>query len=469
MEQGINLEESNKMTLVKKLSLGFLLAIIISISITGLISNYMIDKKFDLYLVYEHEIKVNKIRTIISDLYNEQNGFTEVNTSEILRYAVLEDFYIEVRDNFDKAILATDVMHLHHKKMMESMMPGDSNLKLGEYIEESYDLSKNGSKVGTLIIGYFGVSNLTLGGVEFKHTLNKAFFISIFIALIIGLWISIIIAKQLATPLVKITETSNEMRRGNLQARVNIKTNTEEIGQLSNSMNYLAETLQQQDKLRKRLTSDMAHEIRTPLTTLKTHLEALIDGIWEPTKERFESYYEEIERLIKLVENLRNIAKLEETNLHLNKTKFNISSEVEKVIESFKLSFHKKEGVIISEIVPNLYVKMDRDKLKQIMYNLIFNAYKFIDNEGLVEVSLKYEKEHLIIEVKDNGTGISEEDLPYIFERFYRSDVSRNKETGGTGIGLTITKAFVQAHGGTIEVKSKLGEGSIFTIMIPES
>ncbi|MCY6959883.1 sensor histidine kinase [Clostridium brassicae] len=457
------------MTLVKRLSLGVLLAITISISITGLISNYMIDKKFDQYLVDEHETKVNKIRSIISELYSEQNGFSDLNTSEIFRYAALEDLYIEVRDKFNKRILATDTMNLYHKKMMESMMPNTSNLKLGEYIEEIYDLNKNGSKIGTIIIGYFGVSNLTSGGLEFKYTLNKSFFVSIFIALIIGLCISIVIAKQLATPLVKITEASNEMRHGNLEARVNIKTNTKEIGELSNSINYLAETLQQQDRLRKRLTSDMAHEIRTPLTTLKTHIEALIDGIWEPTKERFESYYEEIERMIKLVENLRNIARLEETNLNLNKTKFNISSEIEKVIESFRPSFHKKGAQIISKVVPNSYVKMDRDKLKQIMYNLISNAYRFIDDEGTVKVSLKHIKEYLVIEVKDNGLGISEENLPHIFERFYRSDVSRNKETGGTGIGLTITKAFVEAHGGIIDVKSKLGNGTVFTIKFPKN
>ncbi|MCM1992836.1 HAMP domain-containing sensor histidine kinase [Oceanirhabdus seepicola] len=456
------------MNLVKNLSLGFLLTILISISITGFISNHMIDKKFDQYLMDEHKTKALKFKSLVTELYNEEEGFSESDFSEIHRFAMLEDFYIQVLNNNGEKIIETDIMNIHHKKMMEFMMPDSGKMKLGEYIEESYELISNGESIGKIIIGYYGTANLTPGGVEFKTTLNRSFFISVFIALIIGLCISIIIAKKIATPLMKIIKISNEMRKGNLEARVNIKSNTKEIGELSNSINYLAETLQKEDKLRKRLTADMAHEIRTPLTNVKTHIEALIDGIFEPTKERFESFYEEIERLIKLVEKLRDIAKLEEANLHLSKTEYNLSKDIEKVIDSFKPMFKKKDAQIISLIDQEVYVILDRDKLKQIMYNLISNAYKFIEKKGKVEVSLKEEKENIVIEVKDDGIGISEHEIPYIFERFYRSDTSRSKKTGGTGIGLTITKALIDAHKGSIEVTSKRGQGSIFTVKIPK-
>lgn len=134
---------------------------------------------------------------------------------------------------------------------------------------------------GKITIGYFGTSYLNNGALTFKRTLNHSFIVSMVITFILGLILSWILSKQLSKPLVKIKEIANTMRMGNLNIRSNIKSNTTEIQELSNSINYLAETLQQQEALRKRLTSDMAHEIRTPITTLKTHVEAIIDGIWE--------------------------------------------------------------------------------------------------------------------------------------------------------------------------------------------
>jgi signal transduction histidine kinase len=286
-------------------------------------------------------------------------------------------------------------------------------------------------------------------------------------ALIFGLIISAIISKQLSRPLVKITETANKMRNGNLEVRAIVSTNTKEIDELSNSINYLAETLSKQEMLRKRLTSDMAHELRTPLTTLKTHVEAFMDGIWEPTAERFETFYEEIERLTKLVDNLRNLAKLEQADLKLNKSNINLSEELEKIIDTFKPLYIKENYELTGSIAPGIMAVMDKDKLKQIMNNLLVNSYKYLKPNGKVNVILKKEKQNIILKVIDNGIGIPEEDLPHIFERFYRSDLSRNKNTGGSGIGLTIVKAFVEAHGGTIYADSTVNVGTTITIEFP--
>ncbi len=256
------------------------------------------------------------------------------------------------------------------------------------------------------------------------------------------------------------------MRMGNLNIRSNIKSNTTEIQELSNSINYLAETLQQQEALRKRLTSDMAHEIRTPITTLKTHVEAIIDGIWEPTEERLQVFYEELERLTNLVNNLRNISKLEKAETVVNKTNLNITKEIEKVVETFNPLYEKSGFKIVTKLEKDVYGFIDKDKLKQIMHNLLSNSHKYLNEDGLVKVSLSKGEDKILIKVEDNGEGIPKEDLPHIFERFYRSDVSRNKTTGGTGLGLTITKTLVEAHGGHIRVESKMGVGTKFIIEI---
>ncbi len=463
-----------KMSLKKKLSLGFLIAVIGSIIIASSISNYMINNRFNEYLVQEHKNKINQIIVAIEDMYKEDKGFQALKYDEIKRYAVLNELYIEIKDKKGSKIFTSGDDHLKHRSMMNSMMGHGmgnmmgkmKNLDLGDYKEEEQWLKKNNVTFGKITIGYFGTSYLSNGALTFKRTLNHSFIVSMVITFILGLILSWILSKQLSKPLVKIKEIANTMRMGNLNIRSNIKSNTTEIQELSNSINYLAETLQQQEDLRKRLTSDMAHEIRTPITTLKTHVEAIIDGIWEPTEERLQVFYEELERLTNLVNNLRNISKLEKAETVVNKTNLNITKEIEKVVETFNPLYEKSGFKIVIKLEKDVYGFIDKDKLKQIMHNLLSNSHKYLNEDGLVKVSLSKGKDKIFIKVEDNGEGIPKEDLPHIFERFYRSDVSRNKTTGGTGLGLTITKTLVEAHGGHIRVESKMGVGTKFIIEI---
>lgn len=457
-----------KMSLTKKLSIGFLLTAIISILIASLVSNNMIGKKFNNYLIDEHKTKIDKIVTVISGLYDEKTGFSADNKEELLRYASAEELYIEVKDLKGMVLFTSGSSKLEKKSMqgsmMNSMMKNFSEINPGQYTEDNYPLTKNNKETGSIVFGYYGTSYLNTSAITFKMTMNRSFFVSIFIALIFGLIISIFLSKQISSPLTKITDTANRMRNGDLEVRSQITSKTKEIVDLNISINYLAETLQNQEILRKRLTSDMAHELRTPLTNLKSHIEALLDKVWEPTEKMLESFYEEIQRLIKLVEGLNDIAKLEQTNLILNKSNFNLSLELEKITTSFEPLYKNAGSKIHSNLIPNMEALMDKDKLKQIMYNLLSNSLKYSKINGEVLLTLKSENNNIIIEVKDNGIGISENDLPFIFERFYRSDKSRDKTTGGAGIGLTIVKAIVEAHNGTINVISTLGEGSTFVL-----
>lgn len=460
-----------KMSLMKKLSISFMLAVLISIILASLISNYIIGKEFNKYLIDEHKSKIDNVIKIVEDLYSEQKDISRVDQDELQRYATFQELYIEIKDLNNKIVYNSGNSHLQHKSMMENMMgpmmQNFTGMNTGKYTENAYKLAVGNKAIGTMIVGYFDTSYLSSSSITFIRTLNYSFILSALIALVFGLIISIIISRQLSSPLTEITETSNQMRSGNLEVRAMVNTSTKEIDELSNSINYLAETLKAQEMLRKRLTSDMAHELRTPLTTLKTHVEAFIDGIWEPTTERFEIFYEEIDRLIKLVGNLRNLAKLEQLNIELNTSEVNLSIELKKSIDTFKPLFTKENYELNGQITPGINVVIDKDKFKQIMNNLLSNAYNYLKPNGIVEVVLTKQNQNVIIKVIDNGIGIPEKDLPYIFERFYRSDISRSKNTGGSGIGLTITKAFVEAHGGKIYVESSQNLGTTFTIEFP--
>lgn len=465
-----------KVSLVKKLSLGFILAVLGSIILASAISNYTVGNKFKDYLVDEHKEKIDNAVKIIDDLYGGQKNFSQINNDEIQRYAELQELYIEIRDLNDNTIYTSGKSYLQHRGMMGNgnmmgpmagMMRNYSGINMGEYTEENYPLNIDEKEEGKIIVGYFGTSYLSSASVTFISTLNHSFLISAIAALIFGVIISIIISRQISKPLAKITETANEMRKGNLNVKAVVNSSTKEIVELSDSMNYLVESLNSQEMLRKRLTSDMAHELRTPLTTLKTHIEAFADGIWEPTSERFEVFYEEIDRMTKMIDDLRDLSKLEQTSIGLNKSRINISKELEKIIYTFKPLYGKENYELDTSITPNIVAMIDVDKFKQIMTNLLSNSYKYLKPNGKVKVELKKENENVVIKVIDNGIGIPEKDIPYIFERFYRSDLSRNKNTGGSGIGLTITKALVEAHGGNIYLESKINQGTKFTIHFP--
>jgi signal transduction histidine kinase len=460
-----------KMSLMKKLSLAFLLAVLGSIILVSLISNYLISKEFNKYLINQHNEKIKYIIKVVEDQYNKQRNFSDINQGEIQRFAETQGLYIEIKDLNKNTVYSTGNSLVEHKNLMKSMIGSIihdfSGMNFEEYIENTHRLSVDNKDIGSIKIGHFGTSYLSSSSITFIRTLNYSFVLSAIVALAFGPIISIIISKQLSKPLIKITETSNKMRNGNLEVRAVVNTNTKEIDALSNSINYLAETLSAQEMLRKRLTSDMAHELRTPLTTLKTHIEAFIDGIWEPTTERFEIFYEEINRLTKLVDNLHNLAKLEQLNINLSKSDVNLSIELEKILDTFKPLYNKEHYELNSSIIPDIHALVDKDKFKQIMNNLLSNSYNYLKPKGKVDIVLMEQNNNIIIKVIDNGIGIPERDLPYIFERFYRSDLSRNKYTGGSGIGLTITKAFVEAHDGKIYVESSLNVGTTFTIELP--
>lgn len=460
-----------KISLIKKLAFGFILSIIVAIAATSIISNIMISGKFNDYLVAEQKNKIEKISKITEGLYNDKNGFSDVDMEEIKRYSSMENLFVEIKDIKGKTISSYDNTKEKSKKhfMMGSMMENNDEGKNGNYTEVKYNLEKNNKNIGNITVGYFDNSFINNDALNFKMTLNKAYVLSGFIALVIGFFISVIFSRQLSKPLIKITDVANKIRNGDLNARCLVKSNTKEIIELSSSMNFLGATLREQEMLRKSVTSDMAHELRTPLSILKAHIEAMLDGIWEPTKERLESFYEETERLIKLVNSLRNLSKLEEVNLILNRSSFNIGNLLVNIMRNFEPMYNKKNYKLSINATQGIEVFMDKDKIIQIMDNILSNAYKYLENNGQVFVSLKKVKENIVIEVRDNGIGISEKDLPYIFERFYRSDKSRSRNTGGSGIGLTITKGLVEAHGGKINVYSEEGNGSKFVISLPIS
>ena len=235
---------------------------------------------------------------------------------------------------------------------------------------------------------------------------------------------------------------------------------------LIKSINNLSAKLEEQENLRKRLTTDISHELRTPLTSIQTHLEAMIDGIWEPDTERLNSVNGEVIRLTNLVNQLQNLAKFDSEKSKLNLAKVNVKNLIMNVVYNNQGKALEK-NINIECDLESIDSYLDKDKISQVIVNLLSNAIRYTNNGGKIFISSYKENNNLKIQFKDNGIGIPKENIKYIFERFYRVDESRSKNTGGIGVGLTIVKSIIDLHQGTIEVRSELNKGSEFIVILP--
>jgi signal transduction histidine kinase len=197
-------------------------------------------------------------------------------------------------------------------------------------------------------------------------------------------------------------------------------------------------------------------------------VEAFIDGVWEPDEARLKSFHEEILRLSKLVGELETLSRYEGDNLVLNAETFDLAALVRGIADNFAGEFSKK-GIEVTLDTEEQYIEADRDKISQVFINLLSNALKYTGNGGRVEIKVSGTHNAAKVQIRDTGAGISPEDLPHIFERFYRTDKSRNRDTGGAGIGLTIVKSIIEAHKGSITVESEPGKGSTFFVTLPKT
>lgn len=456
-------------TLKLKLSFSYILITIICVILISFFSNLLLDQQFRNYVIKE-QVKENK--SIVETVNHQYSGNGEWNIDVINQIglnAIEEGLFITIKDSannvvWDASTYNYDKCEVVKDKLTANMISRYPNWK-AMYTTDSYHIESNSNKVGVIEIGYFGPFYYTDSEISYINTINKIVIGVGLMTLLIALTLGLVMARGLSMPILSVISTAKMISNGNYNEKVNDNTDIKEINELIKTINELGSSLHEQEILRKRLTKDVSHELRTPLTTLHSHMEAMIDGLWEPTTERLKGCEEEIKRLKRLVGDLESLTKYESENLILNKTKFNIAEVIKNIVLNFENEFINK-GVNLIFNEKDAIILADKDKMSQVIINLLSNALKYTQNGDEIYIHIDEDREHTLISVKDTGIGISEKDLPYIFERFYRADESRNRKTGGAGIGLTIAKAIVDAHGGKISVESKFGEWTEFIVKI---
>lgn len=468
MEWGINLMEKKFKTLNSKILIPSI-SIIILITLISMSSfKIYFQDEFDKYVESQN---ISHIEDVVSGLKMQYNNETwnlqgiESISMEALDKGILTYIY-------DKNNNEIWNIEAHNKGLCSDMIKNINYNMSGKYENDnSFDeyvkeIKREDEIVGYIKIRIYGPVFYLDDELAFMNVVDKIIIfmgVSLLISyILISLWLS----KAITNPLKKVMIKAKYISNSDYDKDIQIETDIIEISNLSKSINNLGENIKKQENIRKRLSSDISHELRTPLTNIEAHLEAMIDGIWEPTVERLESVKEESRRLSKLVLDINSVTKYDDYTIKLNLEDVNLKELITNIKFNFlpKLKENNIE-LIISGI--DITILVDRDKITQIIINLLTNAIRYTQSGGKIVIDLWIDNGCACFSVKDEGIGISEIDLPYIFERFYRADKSRTRLTGGTGIGLTIVKAIIKAHNGKISVLSKEKVGTTFIVKIP--
>jgi len=274
--------------------------------------------------------------------------------------------------------------------------------------------------------------------------------------------LSFLLIRRMLRPLSQMTAIAGKMAVGTFSARVDITT-SDEIGQLGVAFNRMADSLEQLEKLRKTMVADVAHELRTPLTNLRGYLEGLNDGVIAPSQETFQMLQQESLRLVRLVDDLRQLAKADAARAYLYREELSMPELVAQMLELYRLILQDKKIRVRTSFPPEAdRVVADRDKLLLAVRNLVENACHYTPEGGSIAITGQPTSEGVKVVFANSGTGIAAIDLPFIFERFYRADRSRSRLAGGAGIGLAIVRELIEAHGGRVGAESGANETRVW-------
>lgn len=278
-------------------------------------------------------------------------------------------------------------------------------------------------------------------------------------AVVLAVILSYALTRWVLTPLTRMAVLSQEIAAGNYEARVEVTTR-DEVGRLAEAFNQMGDSLLALESLRRNLMIDVAHELRTPLTNVRGYLEALQDGVLPPSKKTFSMLLDETIRLSGLVEDVLRLAKADAARSNLDETRVGLRDMIDEALESFAETISGKElSVSINEPDEPIRVRVDRDRFFRVLRILTENAVGYAPQGSVVEIRITA-ADGLLVTYANDAPNLGEHDLPYMFERFYRGEKSRSRQHGGAGIGLSIVKELVHAHGGT--VSADLAHGRAF-------
>ena len=361
-------------------------------------------------------------------------------------------------------------------KVVADTAQSDVNRQLSPTdLQAGIPLQVNSQPVGTLLAVSTIPVNRSIGS-DFLNAVKQSTWISGLITGVLGLLLGFFLFRQIVAPIQAVTGAASKIAAGQLHQRIQVKS-YDEVGTMARTFNQMADSLEHDQKLRRNMIADIAHELNTPITVLQANLEAIVDGVLPMNKDEVVSLRDETALLARLVADLRLLSLAEAGQLKLEKTTISIPELFQRAVEPLKMQAEEHRiniSVNASKDLPN--VSIDPDRMSMVLRNLISNALRYTPPNGRIDLHAEHKDGTITLQVSDSGSGIQAKDIPNIFDRFYRADKSRSRNSGGSGIGLAIVKQLVEAHHGNVRVDSPIysnaegiGYGTCFTIRFPLS
>ncbi len=465
------------MKLTLKLLIAFALVVATGIGVVGYLANQRTDSAFQTYVAGNGQMYVARVASGLATLYQDEGSWN--GASALLqglqrassdRLILADASGVVVADTADQ-LIGRNATQAGLTSPVPIVAKGQT---VGQLYVPSVAVGGPGAGRGPLGTGArAGVGGRGIGAATqtaeeiFQETVSQSLLASGLIAGAVALALGALAAWQVVRPLRLLTRGAERIAGGDFDHRVDVRSH-DEVGQLARAFNSMAEALERDERARRNLLADVAHELRTPLTVIEGTADAILDNLYEPTPDRIRAIKEEAMLLTKVVADLRDLALAESGRLALERSESDPDELAQRAIRGARGVADAKGVALEVSVAPDLpSLSVDSGRIAQVLGNLLGNAIRHTPSGGRVSLGVSRRSEGVVFSVADTGEGIAVEDLPHVFDRFYRGDRSRSRETGGSGLGLAIARQMVEAHGGRIWVESTPGKGSTFSFVLP--
>lgn len=427
-------------------------------ALTAILVNLAFGTRFTGYLEERQESREQLVVATLADSYKRAGGWDPSDLATLAPAALMDGGAVRLEDTSGRTVwqATEESLGVHMAEMHRDMMGSGA---LGP--ERELPIRVDGVAVGTAFVR-LAQAGLLPQDADFRAEVNRLLIFGGIAAGLIAVAFGIFLGKRATAPAQELTSAARDLAAGDRARRVALRT-SDEFGEMGRAFNAMADALDEEDRLRKSFAADVAHELRTPLAILRSQVEGMQDGVVESNGQALASLHEEVLRLSRSVADLETLASADAAGFSLAPREVRFDRLVEDCVEEFAGPFDAAEVTLQTDVLPATVVG-DPTRLRQVISNLLSNALKFTPTGGLVRAQLTVDEGRAVLRIGDTGPGIPPEELPLVFERFFRG---RGVRTGGSGIGLTIVNDLVAAHGGEVTVVSDVGEGATFTVRIP--
>ena len=446
-----------------RLALAFVAVALVAVAVLAALTVLGTRSPVDDLARTQRRAQATAVAAAAAQAYQSASGWADADLGAASALAASGDASLEVRDRAGTVVALSAAQQQRMSDLMARMHGGAIHGRTALGGPVTADVVVDGAPVGSVTLRFPG-RGLAAPYQQVRDSLLGVVLVGAGLAALVALGAAVLVSRRITRPLVRLTQTATAIEGGRRDARVGSETAPGELGELAVAFDRMADSLAREDELRRALVADVAHELRTPVTILQASCEELVDGLAAPTPEKLTSLHDETLRLGRLVEDLEGLAAAEAAGLRLDRRPVALDEIAGAAADSLASRF-AGAGVTLLRTLDPVTVEGDPSRLHQIVVNLLANAVKFTPDGGRVTLSTGSDGALARVEVDDTGPGIAANDLPHVWERFWRGRDTR--AAGGSGIGLAVVAELVKAHGGRAEVASELGHGSRFTVRLP--